>query len=219
MHKTHLYFVPGLAASSKIFEYLTLPKERFECHFLEWKMPFSVDESIVAYSLRMCEEIKHENPVLVGVSFGGIVAQEMSKHIVCKQIILISSLKNKSELPTFLKIAQITKIYKLFPAKFVANIELYTAYFLGNYLQKRAKLYKKYLSVRNPMYLHWGIYNVLHWKQKETLTNVEHLHGTADVVFPIKYISNCIKIPNGSHEMVLMNSKIISSELVKILTR
>ena len=32
--KTHIYFVPGLAASPKIFENLKFPKEKFELHFL-----------------------------------------------------------------------------------------------------------------------------------------------------------------------------------------
>lgn len=216
--KTHLYFVPGLAASPKIFEYITLPEALFELHFLAWKIPLSIEESIESYAKRMCEEIRHPNPVLIGVSFGGIMVQEMSKHITCKKVILISSIKNNTELPKRFKIVQATKIYKLFPAKFFANIEDYTAYFLGDYLKKRAKLYELYLSVRNPMYLHWAIYHVLHWQQTESLNNIAHIHGIDDPVFPIKNIKNCIEIKDGTHAMILMKAKQISKHILEILT-
>ena len=36
--------------------------------------PISEEESIADYAKRMSEEIKHKNPVLLGVSFGGIIS-------------------------------------------------------------------------------------------------------------------------------------------------
>lgn len=79
--KKHLYFIPGTAANSKIFERIELPKDQFEMHFLEWIVPASKDETIEAYAKRFSEGIIHENPILLGVSFGGIMAQEVSKII------------------------------------------------------------------------------------------------------------------------------------------
>jgi hypothetical protein len=78
MSKKHLYFVPGLAANSKIFEHIQVDATKYECHFLEWKIPVSKDESIEAYAQRMCAAITHESPILIGVSFGGVMVQEMS---------------------------------------------------------------------------------------------------------------------------------------------
>ena len=86
--KIHIYFVPGLAASSKIFEYLKFPDDTFKLHFLEWLLPLSETEKIEDYSKRMAALVTEENPVLVGVSFGGIIVQEMSKHLKVKKIIL-----------------------------------------------------------------------------------------------------------------------------------
>jgi hypothetical protein len=77
--KLHLYFVPGLAASTAIFEHIKLPKDKFEIHLLPWLVPISKEESIQSYAQRMCENIKEKNHVLIGVSFGGIMVQEMSK--------------------------------------------------------------------------------------------------------------------------------------------
>lgn len=215
MSKTHLYFVPGLAANTKIFDYISLPKEKFELHYLDWILPLSVKEPIESYALRMCDRVTHKNAILVGVSFGGIMVQEMSKLIECKQTIIISSVKSNQELPKRLKLAQVTKAYKLFPSKIIANIEDYEQYFFNDYLKKRAELYKIYLSMRQPDYLQWAVYNVLHWKQKKPLEYVMHIHGTKDEIFPIKHIKNAIEVNNGTHIMILDKAKIISKILEK----
>ncbi|PQJ19649.1 alpha/beta hydrolase [Tenacibaculum sp. SG-28] len=213
MPKVPIYFVPGLAANPRIFEHLNLSKALFECHYLEWIIPKASDESISEYAKRMCTFVKEENPILVGVSFGGIMVQEMSKHIACRKVIIVSSIKSNAELPKRLKLAQITKAYKLFPASIVANIEKYETYFFNDYLKKRAELYKIYLSVREKEYLHWAIYNVLHWKQTKPMVNTIHIHGNKDEIFPIKNIANTIIVENGTHIMILNKAKIITNIL------
>jgi hypothetical protein len=218
MSKTHLYFVPGLAANSKIFEHIQVDTTKYECHFLEWKMPASKNESIQDYAQRMCASITHQNPVLIGVSFGGVMVQEMSKLIGCHKVIIISSIKTILELPKRLKFASLSKAYKLFPAKFIENLDSYVEYFLGDYRVKKIDAYKKYMSVRNPEYLRWSIYTVLHWKQIDILPSVFHIHGTNDHIFPSKHIRDFIEIEGGTHAMIITKAKKISSEIDKILT-
>ncbi len=210
MTKTHLYFVPGLAAGTKIFEYLSFPKDKFELHFLEWIMPTSIDEPIEDYAKRLCKNIKHENPVLVGVSFGGVMVQEMSKFVNPQKTIIVSSIKTSDELPTRLKLAQKTKAYKLFPSKIIENIEDYEHYFFTDYLKKRADLYKEYLSVRDSDYLKWSVRTILNWQQKKPLPNTVHIHGTDDEIFPVKYITDYIPVENGTHIMILNKARVIS---------
>lgn len=218
MSKTPIYFVPGLAASSKIFEKLSLSPDLYELHFLEWKEPLALEETLRNYAMRMCQDITHKKPILVGVSFGGIVVQEMSKFTDNQKVIIISSVKCTKELPKRLKIARFTKAYKLIPAKILANIEYYLQRFSGKLFQKKIKTYQKYLSMRNKTYLKWAIYNVINWQQKEPLNNIVHIHGNNDRMFPIKYIKNAIKIEKGTHAMILMKSKKISEHIHQIIT-
>ena len=212
--KTHIYLMPGLAASPKIFEYLKLPLDKFEVHYLEWIIPISVNETLEAYAKRMAEFVEEENPVLVGVSFGGILVQEMSHFLNVQKLILVSTIKSSNELPNRLKIIHKTQLYKLFPSKSVSKFEEYAKYAFGDFAKKRVKLYKEYLSVRDELYLNWAIENVLKWNQKEPLNNCIHIHGTGDHIFPIKHIQNCIPVENGSHEMIIFKAKTIS----KIIT-
>ncbi|NQV77449.1 MAG: alpha/beta hydrolase [Lutibacter sp.] len=208
--KTHIYFIPGLAASPKIFEYLQFPEDKFKLHFLEWLIPNSETEAIEDYAKRMANLVIEENPVLVGVSFGGIMAQEMSKHLNTKKTIIVSSVKSKNELPKRLKAIQKTKAYKLFPTKAIVNFEVFSMFAFGDFAVKRVRLYKEYLSVRNSNYLTWAIYNVLHWEQVKPIENTLHIHGVDDGIFPIKHIKNCIPIEKGTHIMILNKAKSIS---------
>lgn len=208
--KTNIYLVPGLAASSKIFEFLQFSSNVFELHYLEWLLPLSEKESLESYSKRMANLVVEDNPVLIGVSFGGILVQEMSKFLNPKKVIIISSIKSKNELPKHLKIIQKTKAYKLFPTKNISTLEDFAIFVFGSSAKKRVKLYKEYLSVRNKLYLTWALYQVLNWQQEEPLKNVLHIHGDEDLIFPIKYIQNCILVKKGTHVMVLNKAKSIS---------
>ena len=53
MEKVQIYCMPGLGASPKIFEHISLPEETFELHFLEWKIPLSLDESLEDYAKQL----------------------------------------------------------------------------------------------------------------------------------------------------------------------
>lgn len=51
------------------------------------------------------------------------------------------------------------------------------------------------------------------WKNPTPQTNIIHIHGTADRIFHISPIKNCVKISGGGHFMVVNKS----IELSKII--
>ncbi|TAF09046.1 MAG: alpha/beta hydrolase [Flavobacteriia bacterium] len=219
MSKVPVYFMPGLAASPTIFENIKLPEDQFEMHFLEWFLP-NDKESIESYALRMAEKIQDENPVLVGVSFGGVLVQEIAKHIKTQKVIIISSVKSNTEFPSRFKVAKTTKAYKLIPTQLLADIEKLVKYAFGdNIVSKRIKLYEKYLSVRDKQYLDWAIETILCWNQKKGNESVIHIHGDADEVFPIKNIENCIVIKGGTHIMIINKFKWFNENLPQLILK
>lgn len=209
--------MPGLAAGPSIFENIKLPEEQFEMYFLEWFLPIE-NESIESYALRMTQKITHNNPVLIGVSFGGVLVQEMAKIIQTDKVIIISSVKTNKEFPSRFKIARNTKAYKLIPTQLLADIEKLVKYAFGdNIVAKRIKLYEKYLSVRDKNYLDWAIETILCWNPKVVNQSIIHIHGDADEVFPIKHIKNCIVIKGGTHIMILNKFKWMNENLPKLI--
>jgi len=112
-----VYLMPGMAANPSIFENIRLPEEKYTVHLLEWQLPESPKESIASYAMRMTEYIKHDRPILIGVSFGGVLVQEIAKHITVEKLIIISSIKSKYEMPRRFKLSRKLKLYKVVPTR------------------------------------------------------------------------------------------------------
>jgi pimeloyl-ACP methyl ester carboxylesterase len=218
MSKIPVYFMPGLAASSTIFERISLPSTEFEMVLLEWEIPLD-NETLANYAKRIATKIKHKNPVLIGVSFGGILVQEMSKWIDARKVIIISSVKSNAEFPRRMKIAKTTKAYKLIPMNLLLNVESLAKFSFGDKITQRLKLYEKFLSVRDKRYLDWAIEQVILWDRTVIDEKVIHIHGDADEVFPIKYIKKCIVVKGGTHIMILNKFRWLNENLPKIILK
>ena len=213
-----IYLMPGMAASPKIFELIKFPSN-YRIVFLTWINP-NVNETIKSYAKRMSVFIDDVNPVLIGVSFGGILVQEMSKHIKVKKIIIISSVKSKVELSLSMKFAKKTGFHHLLPLNWIGDLEKLLLFVFGPSIKTKVDAYKKYLSERNPDYLKWSINQIINWKQVKYDDKMIHIHGEKDKVFPLKYLErnkNFIIFKGGTHATILRDNKWFSKNLPKII--
>lgn len=210
--------MPGMAASPRIFEFLALPEE-FEVVKLSW-MPPLAKESLQTYAKRMCERVTHKNPVLLGVSFGGILVQEMAKVIDCQQVIVVSSVKTKMELPRSMKLAKKTGAHKLLPTQWIKSLENLALFVFGPTIRPKVEAYQKYLSERDPAYLDWSIDTIVHWEQTQFDPKIIHIHGDKDTVFPIENLDTSqhfYRLKGASHAMILTHHKWFNKELPELL--
>jgi pimeloyl-ACP methyl ester carboxylesterase len=220
MEKIPVYFMPGLAASPGIFENIHLPAERFECHYLEWLLPENLNEPLAHYAARVAEGIKHENAILIGVSFGGVLVQEMAKRVKVRKVVIISSVRCNGEFPRRMVFAKRTHIYSIFPTGMMQNIEWLARFSVGNSkVAKRVKLYEKFLAVRDKKYLDWAFKSIINWDCTEPDMEVIHIHGDEDEVFPPKYLREFIPVPGGTHIMILNKAKWLNEHLPQILEK
>lgn len=218
MDKIPVYFMPGLAASPAIFGNIKLPEDRFESHYLEWLLPLSVNEPLPAYAARIANGIKHENAVLIGVSFGGIIVQEVAKLIKLRKVIIISSVRCNGEFPRRMRFAKKTKIYHLFPTWLMQNVQWFSRFAVGNsVVARKLNLYDKFMSVRNKKYLDWAFRTIINWDCTEPNNEVIHIHGDADEVFPPKYLKDFIPIEGGTHVAILTKGKWLSDHLPQLI--
>ncbi|WP_169630358.1 alpha/beta hydrolase [Flavobacterium sp. ASW18X] len=215
-NKIHVYFVPGMAASPAIFDHIQLDPELFTCHFLKWHLP-DKKTTLKAYAQQMAHQIKHTDPVLIGVSFGGLVVQEMAKFLKVRKLIIISSVKTYKEMPKRIRLARLTQIHRIFPMSIFENVEFLAKYAMGEKVKNRLKLYQIYLDVRDRRYLHWAINQIVNWKQELPLKNIIHIHGDTDKVFPVNNIKNCITVNNGKHTMIIYRAKWFNEHLPAII--
>ncbi|BAO76822.1 conserved hyperthetical protein [Winogradskyella sp. PG-2] len=213
---THVYLMPGMAANPTIFEHIKLPESSYKIHWLEWQIPVK-NESLSDYAKRMCQFITHDNIVLLGVSFGGMLVQEMSEFLNLKKLFVISSVKSHHELPKRLKLLKITKAYHILPTQLVSNIDLLAKYAFGETIKKRVDLYKRYLSVSDKRYLDWAIKQVVCWDQEEPNPEAIYIHGDKDIVFPHSCEGDCIVLKGGTHIMVINKYKWFNENLPKLI--
>ena len=212
----HVYFMPGMAANPIIFEHIKLPENQFKMHWLEWIIP-ETEETLSHYAQRMCNQIKHEDIVLLGVSFGGILVQEMSKFIKVRKLFVVSSVINKNQIPRRMKFAKAIKLYKIFPTKLLSKIDLLGHFAFGDFLKKRIYLYKKYLSFNDKQYLDWAIKQVVSWNQIEPPKGVIQIHGDKDGVFTHSCNENCIIVKGGTHIMIINKYKWFNKNLPELI--
>lgn len=213
---TVIYFVPGMATDKKIFERIRLPISQYECNIIEWLSP-EENESLESYVHRMAKSVTHENPILVGVSFGGVIVQEMADIIPVNKTIIVSSVKSRQEFPLYMRLGSYTKLYKLLTASSILSTSDLGKLGWNEKTRRRLRKMQPYLNVRDEKYLTWAIKNMVEWRREEADSNVYHIHGTNDEVFPIKYIDKCRKIEKGTHAMILQKTPSIVKEILKII--
>jgi hypothetical protein len=66
-------------------------------------------------------------------------------------------------------------------------------------------------------YMKWAVKEMVCWDQETPTENAIHIHGTADKVFPVKYIDNCIEVQDGTHIMVITRAKWFNEHLPKLI--
>jgi pimeloyl-ACP methyl ester carboxylesterase len=207
----HIYCISGFGADERVFEKLDFGEN--DVHFIPWKIP-DENESIESYAKRMSAEIEHVNPVLIGLSFGGMMCIEIAKIVSVEKIILISSVATIHEMPLYMRLAakiRLNKILPLHPYSFLEPIENYN---LGVQTTEQKQLVREYRKNIDPGYTTWAIDRIINWKNDWFPKNVIHIHGDQDHIFPLKTIKANYVIPGGGH-LLLMNQADMVNEILK----
>src|SRR5205085_77479 len=109
-----VYFISGIGADKRVFSFLDL--SFCEPIYVDWIQPFK-NESLESYALRLRQTIPQTAPVIVGISFGGMLATEMAKADPNLHAIIISSNKTADEFPKYLRLGRYFPFYKWMPGK------------------------------------------------------------------------------------------------------
>lgn len=208
----NVYVFSGLGADKRVFQNMDFSD--CNANFVDWIAP-NENEKIETYAKRLTEQINHEKPILVGLSFGGIIATEVAKIIETEKIILIASAKNQTEIPNYYRVAGKLKLHKLLPAKLIKMPNFISFWFFGAENKSDKKLLAEILKDTDEKFLKWAIDKIVTWKNKTENKNSVHIHGTSDRILPMKFVKWNLKVENGGHFMTLNKA----SELTKIVRK
>jgi len=195
-----LYIFSGLGADERVFQRLDF--SGFSTTFIEWIVPQD-KETIENYATRLLDQIKTTKPTLIGLSFGGLMAVEISKQIDTEKVILIASAKTKKEIPFYYRFAGQLRLHNLLPIRLLKNSNFISNWFFGTSSTCDTQLLKQILIDTDPTFLKWAIDKVARWTNQTQTKNIFHIHGTNDKILPLSFVKCDSTIQNGGHLMTL----------------
>jgi len=211
-----VYFVSGLGADWRMFQFLKLPGY-MQQQQVEWIEPLHLDEPLPEYVQRLKTQINTPDPILVGLSFGGVAAIELAKILQPHKVILISSLATRHALPWYYRLAGKTRLHRWMPMQLMKSLYPIAPLIFGAHTRPEKKLLKEVILDMNEKFLRWALGQLLAWPQQEVLPELVQIHGTADLVLPLHDRPDIIKVKGGEHLMVMHQAKEISAILSQIL--
>lgn len=210
-----VYFISGLGADKMAFYKIRLPRG-FEPVYLDWITPLA-DESFPDYAKRFSRSIKQgEEFVLVGLSFGGMLASELAKIVSPKKLIIISSLSSYKELPWYFKLAGKLGIHRIISPSLYKQATIMNRFMGAGNKEMKAIVYN-YVNNIDPAFIRWSLNVIVHWSHTERLSELVHIHGSHDHLLPYRYVKADYLIKNGGHLMVMNKADEVNSILQEVL--
>ena len=200
-----IFGISGLGADKRVFKFLTLEHDLIP---IEWIKP-KEKETIIEYSKRLIKEYGIENEQefgILGVSFGGLIATEISKLTKPKLTILISSVETRNELSPIIRIFGKTKIIELIPERLLNPPKAIAHFMFGT---EKKELLNSILDDTDLNFTKWAIRELMNWKNQLRLENLIKIGGTKDKLLPQKG-KNTILIEKGEHFMIVDKAREIS---------
>lgn len=203
-----------MGSDEKAFDHIRV--EGYELVFLPWLTP-QAGETIQAYAARMCLPVKEDKPVLIGLSFGGMISIEIAKLIDTHKVILISSIYSKWQMPRWMRVAGKLKLNRLIPMRPYKILESIQNKRMGVTTIAEIELVNNYWKNTSQVYIDWAINQILNWDNEWQPTRLYHIHGDDDKIFPIQKLSPTHTVKAAGHMMILNRAAAVNNCLKAIV--
>jgi pimeloyl-ACP methyl ester carboxylesterase len=204
------YLIPGLGADERVFRRLRLAGT---VHILHWLAPQSPTEPLAHYAARLAEAVPLHAPCwLVGVSFGGLLAQEIGRWRPLARVVLISSLGQPADLPPLLRLAGATKLHRLVPFGLLKWLPRLAQWFFGARGGTEYRLLRQILHDTDPAFARWATAQLLAWRGPGR-PGIVRLHGTRDRLLPAGAAHIDYRVPGAGHFLIVSHAAQVSQVL------
>lgn len=210
-----VYFISGLAADKRVFKHINLPTG-YEPVYLDWIIPLK-NETLESYALRLSEKIDtKENFSLVGLSMGGMIATEITKKLNPVTTILLSSVPSYKHFPVQFRIAYFLRLHKMMPMSVLKSASIMKRFFSDEDPQDKL-IIKQVIKDSDTRFIRWAIDAILKWKNEDIPGNMYQIHGTNDLVLPIRYTKPTHIIHKAGHLMVMSKANDLNKIIGEVL--
>ena len=155
----------------------------------------------------MAVAIQGDKVCLLGVSFGGVVAQEIARLRAVERLVIISGIKDPREKPFLLRLFRHLPLYKLSRGCWrITTLPLWAPFF-GVTQREEQRLLQTIFRGFSDQYRMWAVQQMAHWEGPRPQVPFLHIHGTRDLVFPISRISGVTPVAGGTHFTVYQDAE------------
>ena len=210
-----VYFISGLGADYRSFGFLDL--SFCDAHFIQWTGPLP-DDTLASYAEKLFASINDEEAIIVGLSFGGMLAVEIAKKHPRTKVIVIASSKTYREIPLYMRVWRHFPVYKFHSKKTKNYSGRLVLKILGTTGAEQKKVQHQIMSDSDPAFTRWAIHAILSWRNTVVPQNVIHIHGATDKLLPYRYVKADYTINNGEHLMIMDKAEEVSALLKKLTT-
>jgi pimeloyl-ACP methyl ester carboxylesterase len=212
-----LYLFPGQGSDRRIFKLLTFdPKHQIRV--VEYGEP-PKGSTMESFAKEQSKEIDaSEKFILIGMSLGGMLCVELAEILNPEKTIIISSAKNRLELPLLYRFHRVIPLYKLVPGFFLVWGAKILQPLVEPDRNSHKETFKKMLANKKGSYMKRTIDLVINWKRTSNSKLIYQVHGNRDRTIPIRNIkSPTYVVENGSHMMTLTRAQEIGRILKEII--
>lgn len=208
-----IYCLSGLGVDHRAFRNIKI--DGVELVHIPWIDPIK-NETLSAYARRLFDSAnipKEYN--LMGVSFGGMIAQEFEKIQKPEHLFLISSISDRSQLSAIFKLGGRLKLYKVVPRFVVTRFNWLMNPLFGVKSKEGKRLFKEILVDTNLAFFRWAMGAIVGWKNTAVSQGIR-IHGTRDRILPMRGKPDHV-LPKSGHFMILTHGKEVSKIIEKRL--
>ena len=212
-----VYLISGLGADQRAFKKLSWHRD-VEVVFVPWIKPIK-NETLNSYARRLALTIDTDSApyVLVGLSFGGMLASEMVTFLNPTKTILLSSVNTCNELPVYYRLPGKLGLHRLLPAKPGNRANFLISWLFGIDNKTDKALLSDVLANTDAVFSRWAIDAILKWKKTSSDKEVIRVHGTKDYVLPITNFTPDYIVKQGGHLMVMNRAEEVSRILNEVV--
>jgi pimeloyl-ACP methyl ester carboxylesterase len=211
--KHNVYLFSGLGADERVFKNLKFPKSQI--YHIKWPN-VTKDTARDFFLSELLTQIKtKKNNVFLGVSFGGLIAQDIAQSIPVEKLIIVSSVIDDAEMPGLYKSPLLSLFLKVVPNFLLNKPNGIINFMFSTKTDEGRKTLHDIILDTDPTFLRWAVSYLRKWK-KPTLLKAKRtyrIHGSNDRVFPkiSKHLQT--EVVPGGHFAIYESGSVINALL------
>lgn len=195
----NLYLFSGLGADESVFARLKFP--RAQLYHITWPnlTPHTSREDFLS-QIKTQIKTRHNN-IFLGVSFGGLVAQDIAVTVPVDTLIVVSSLMDAAEMPRIYKSLLARMLLKMTPDFLLNKPNFLLNHMFSIGTDESRQTLRDIIQDTEPAFVRWAVNYVQKWRKmpESTANRVFRIHGAKDRIFPCPAPMSGVAIVPGGH--------------------